>query len=73
MQLQPLEDEASGAWWECAAYMAIANGHGDLEFAVRSVKVRRVVVAIEDCDRDSEKTGDDGHVAMVERLREWAL
>jgi len=31
------------------------------------VKMRRVAVAIEDCDRDSEEAGDDGHVAMIGR------
>jgi len=72
MKLQPIENKSAGPGWERSPHMAIANGHSDLEFticSVCSVKVRRLVVAIENCDHDSEKAGDDGRVVTVERLR----
>jgi len=68
MKLHLFENESSGAGWKRAAHAAAANGHSNLEFAVYSVEMRRVVIAIEDCDCDSEKAGNDGHVAIVQLL-----
>ncbi len=73
MQLQPLENQSLCPGWKRSAYNTIANGHSNRELTVRGVKVRRIVIAIEDCDRDSEKAGNDGHGAMVGRLPALAL
>ncbi len=43
---------------------AVANVDGDLVLTLRRVKVRRIVVAVQNSDRNPQKTTDHGHLEI---------
>ena len=61
MKIQPLQDVSKSPARKPTRDPAVTNAHGDLVLPVGRMEVRRIVVAVEDCDRDTEEAADDRH------------
>ncbi len=68
MERQPLEYQRARSSREFSAHLSVSNGHRDLELAVRCVKMRRIVIAVEDRDDDAKEPGDDRHSLNLEPM-----
>jgi len=71
VKLEPLEHVAQRAPRELAGHLAVLDLDRDLVLAVRRVEVRRIVVAVQDGDRDPQEPANDGHDLKLHRGR-WA-
>jgi hypothetical protein len=61
MQIMPFQNVTEGALGKRTVHNAVQDAHRDRVLAVRRVKVRRIVLAVEDRDDDAEKATDFRH------------
>lgn len=61
MKVEPLQDVGQRPNWETASHNRIANAYTDPMLPVRRVKVRRVVITVQDRDRYPQESADDRH------------
>jgi hypothetical protein len=59
VQVEPLEHVRLRAAWEAPGDGAVADADGDAMLAVGGVEMRRIVIPIEDGDRDAQEAAND--------------
>ena len=70
MQIEPLQHQGLRPTREAALHHSIADVHADTLAAVRRMKMRRIVVVVEDGNRDAEEATDDRHERNLAPNRE---
>ena len=70
MQNEPLQHEGLRPARKAAQHHSIVDAHADTLAAIGRMKMRRIVVVVEDGNRDAEETTDDGHLRNVAPNRE---
>lgn len=64
MERQPFKNVCPGATWESTSHSSVSNADADSIGAIGGVEMRRVMVVIQNRDRDSKKAADYGHAAI---------